>query len=94
MHLAGIALDQAGGAAVLLIANTPVRIAPIDAADAVDAEAVERVVIAEGVLEAGRAPVADDAAGDADRHRADRADEARGRRDGDEAGDRARSRCR
>ena len=37
-----------------------------DAADAMDAEAVERVVIAEHVLEAGRAPVAADAAGDAD----------------------------
>ena len=42
-------------------ANTPVRIAPIDAADRMHAECVERVVIAEHVLETGAAPVADDA---------------------------------
>ena len=42
---------------------------------AVDAEAIERVVVAERVLEGGGAEVAADAAGDADHHRADRADD-------------------
>ncbi len=50
-----------------------------------DAEAVERIVVAEHVLEAGAAPVADHARGDADRKGPDRPDESRGRRDGDEA---------
>ena len=60
-----------------------------DAADAVDAEAVERVVVAEHALQSGHAPVADDAGGDADDQRAGRADKARSRSDGDKAGNRA-----
>jgi hypothetical protein len=54
-----------------------------------DAETVQRVVNTENALEAGDAPVAEHAGGDADHHRTDRADEARGGSDGDEAGDRA-----
>src|SRR5271166_5834740 len=73
--LAGVALEEAGGAAVLLNRKHAGQKRPDHAADAVDAEAVERVVISESVLEAGRAPVAADAAGDADRDRADRTDE-------------------
>ena len=88
--LAGVALEEAGGAAVLLDREHAGQERADHAANAVDAEAVERVVIAEHVFEAGRAPVAADAAGDADRHRADRTNEARGRGDGDEAGDGAR----
>ena len=41
-------------------------------------------------MQAGDAPIAEDASGDADDHRADRADITRGRSDGDEASDRAR----
>src|SRR6202044_131253 len=62
-----------------------------DAADRVHAESVERVVVAEHVLEAGGAPVAANATSDADHQRADRTDKARSRSNGDEAGDRARA---
>src|SRR5271169_6161977 len=88
--LARVTFDEARGAAVLLYGEHAGQKGADHAANAVDAEAVERVVIAEHVLEAGGAPVAADAAGDADRDRADRTDEARGGSDGDEAGDGAR----
>ena len=74
-HLARVAFDEAGVAAVLVDREDAGQDRADDAADAVDAEAVERVVIAEGVLERGGAEVAADAAGDADHHRADRADD-------------------
>ena len=73
--LARVAFDQAGVAAVLVDREHAGQDRADDAADAVDAEAVERVVIAERVLEARSRRVAADAAGDADHHRADRADD-------------------
>jgi hypothetical protein len=60
-----------------------------DAADAVDAEDVERIVIAESMLQAGDAPVADDARRKTDNQCAIDADETASRRDRDEAGNRA-----
>ena len=60
-----------------------------EAADAVDAEGVERVVVAERALQPRHRPEADDAGDDADDQRAGRVDAAGGRRDGDQAGDRA-----
>src|SRR5579883_2339236 len=61
-----------------------------DAADAVHAEGIEAVVVTEGMLEAGRAPIAGKAGGEADGEPARGIDEARGRGDGDEPGDGAR----
>src|SRR5277367_5539572 len=89
--LAGVALQEAGGAAILLDRQHPGQERADHSANAVDAEAIKRVVIAEHVLEASRAPVAADATGDANHHCADRADEAGSRGDGDEARDRARA---
>src|ERR1700722_14524164 len=89
--LVRVALHQAGGATVLLDREHAGQKRADHAADPVDAEAIERVVIAEHGLEPGRTPVAADTTGDADRHRSDRTDEARSRRDGDEASDRARA---
>src|SRR5580704_5413126 len=86
-HLGGIALDEAGGSAVLLDREHAGEDRARGAADAVDAEAVERVVIAEHVLETGGSPIARDAGDGADRQRAGGSDEAQSRRDGDEAGD-------
>src|SRR5208283_3674593 len=77
-NLAGIAFDQARGATVLVDREHAGEQRADDAADRVDAEAVQRVVDAVHALEAGDAPVAEHAGGDADDHRADRADEARG----------------
>src|SRR5947209_13128652 len=79
--LARVALDETRGAAVLLDREYAGQQRADDAADAVDAEAVERVVVAEGVLERSRAEVAADAGGDADDEPANRADEAGGWRD-------------
>src|SRR5690349_16018267 len=76
--LRGIALDQAGRAAVCLDREHAGEDRTGGAAERVHAEGVERVVVAEHVLEAGDAPVADHAGRSADQQRADRADEARG----------------
>ena len=62
-----------------------------DPADAMHAEHVERVVVAEHVLERGRRPEADDAGGEADHQGAARQHEAGGRGDRDQAGDGTRS---
>ena len=59
-------------------------------ADAVHAEGVERIVVAELRLQRGGRPAADRTGGDADDEGARRADEAGSRSDGDETGDRAR----
>ena len=56
------------------------------AADGVDAEGVERVVVAEHLLERGAEEERDDAGEHADDHRAVGGHEAAGRRDDDEAG--------
>ena len=71
-----VAVDQPGQAVpassgvaeIAATANTPASSVPEHAADAVDAEYVERVVIAEPELELGAGPVAD-AAGEACRSR-------------------------
>ena len=65
-HLHAVAFEQAGGAAVFADREHAGEDRAGGAADAVHAEAVERVVVAEGVLERGGAEVAADAAGDAD----------------------------
>jgi len=90
-HLHRIAFEQAGGAAVLVDREHAGEQRAGGAADSVHPERVERVVIAEHVLEAGAAPVADDAGRDADPERAHRTDEARRRRDGHQTGHRARA---
>src|SRR6202034_2490322 len=90
-HLAGIALDQSGGTAVGADSEHAGEDRAGGSANRVHAEGIERVIVAEHVLEAGAAPVADDAGGEADEERSHRADKAGGRRDGDEAGDGARA---
>ena len=70
-------------------ANTPVRIAADDPADAVDAEGIQAVIVAEHMLDGGGAEIASDARNRADYQRAGGVDEARGRRDGDQTRDRA-----
>ena len=59
-----------------------------DAANAVDAEGVERVVITEHLLDVDRREVTSDAGNDADDQRARRIDEARSGSDRDETGNR------
>src|SRR5258708_24134610 len=78
-QLLEVAVERAGGAAVLLHREHAGEEGTDNAADRVDAEAVERVVIAEHVLEAGCAPVAEDASGDAHRHGAGGTPKTRGR---------------
>ena len=60
------------------------------AADAVDAEGIQRIVVAELRLELRAGEEADDARGDAHRQRGHRLHEARGRRDAHQARDQAR----
>src|SRR3984957_2163678 len=90
-ELPDVALQQAGVAAELVDRKHARQQRADDAADRMHAEAIKRIVVAEGVLEGGRAKVAADPASDANHQRADRADEARSRGDGDEAGDCARA---
>src|SRR3974390_2070511 len=90
-HLARVAFDQAGGATILGDREHAGQQCADHATYALDAKAVERVVRTEDPLEARGAPVAENAGGDADHHRTDGADIARGRGDGDEAGDGARA---
>src|SRR5580704_19016168 len=90
-ELLEVAVERAGGAAVLLHREHAGEESTDNAADRVDAEAVEGVVIAEHVLEAGCAPVAEDAGGDTDRHGAGGTDKARGGGDGDQASNRTRA---
>ncbi len=68
----------------------PVPMCADDAADAVDAEHVERVVIAKRILERRAGEEADRADDEAQHDRAQRSGEAGGRRDHDQAGNRAR----
>ena len=65
-HLVGIAFDQAGRAAVGGHGEHAGQDGAGGAADRVDAKRIERIVIAEEVLEPSDAPIADDAGGDAD----------------------------
>src|SRR5262245_13742571 len=95
-HLAAIAFEQAGGAGrARRIGERGDREHAAQqgakrAADAVDAEHVERVVIVEFLLEPGAGPVADRAREQADDQRMPGQDEAGRRRDSAETGDRAR----
>src|SRR6185437_358068 len=59
-----------------------------EAADAVDAESIERIIVLEEGLQANDG-IANDARQQSDGQRAERPDEAGGRRHGDEAGDEA-----
>src|SRR5262249_43897006 len=70
--LAGIVLEEAGGAAILLDGKHAGQDRADHAPDRMHAEAVERVVVAEHALETGCTPVAEDAGRAADRERADR----------------------
>src|SRR6266849_7439358 len=90
-ELTDIALQDAGRSAILLDREHPGEQRADHAADRVDAETIERVVVAEQPLQPGASPIAEHARGDADRKRADRPDKARRRRNGDEARDRARA---
>src|SRR5262245_744318 len=75
--LAGMSVDQSARyAAELLDREHAGQDGADGAADSMDAKGVERVIVAEHVLEAGAAPVADDAGRNADGDRADRVDEA------------------
>src|SRR5215510_5619857 len=65
-ELARISLEQAGGAAILFDREHAGEQRADGAADGVHAEGVERVIVAQHVLQAGAAPVAEDAGGDAD----------------------------
>src|SRR3984957_11925296 len=78
-HLAPVAFDRARSAAVCVDGEYAGQDGAGGAADAVHAEAIERVVVTEHVLQSGAAPVTDEAGGDADGERSHRADEA-GRR--------------
>src|ERR1700728_814533 len=69
-HLAGIAFDQSGGTAKSLDGEYAGEDGAGRATDGVHAEGIERVVVAEEVLEAGAAPVTDNTGGDADSERA------------------------
>src|SRR5262249_5840383 len=85
-ELLDVAIERAGGSAVLLDREDAGEQRADDAADRVHAERVERVIVAEHVLEAGAAPVTHDARRHANDQRADRTDETRRRRDGHKAG--------
>src|SRR6516164_9811820 len=90
-ELPDVSFQQAGVAAEFVDCEHAGQQGADDAADRMHAKGVERVVVAERVLEAGRAPVAADSASNADHQRADRTDEAGSRSDRDKAGDRARA---
>src|SRR5258708_23257692 len=79
-----IAFDQAGRAAVLLDREHAGEQRAHGSPDRVHAECVERIVIAQHVLQAGAAPGAETSSCDPDAPRADRADEAGCRPNGDE----------
>src|SRR5262249_61337748 len=65
-HLHGVAFDQAGCAAVLLDREHAGEQRADGAAAGGHAEGVERVIVAQHALQAGAAPVAEHAGGDAD----------------------------
>src|SRR5262249_2107360 len=76
VELGHVALEHAGGAAVLLDGEHAGEERADDAADGMDAECIERVIVAEHALEAGAAPVAEDAGGCANGERSERPDKA------------------
>src|SRR6185437_2428274 len=89
-NLLGMALEQSGGSADRGGGKHAAEESAGQAADAVDAEYVERVVISEAVLQPGAGPIADAARNGADDDAVPGRDKAGGGRDGAEAGDGAR----
>src|SRR5882762_435028 len=87
-ELTDISLQYARRSAVLLDRKYPGQQRPDDTANRMHAEAIQRVVIAEHVLQAGASPVAGDARGNPDRKSANGSHETRSRRNGNKAGDR------
>src|SRR4029079_9869838 len=67
-HLGGIALDQAGGAAVLIDREYAGEQRTDYSANTMHAEAVECIVRTKDALQSGHAPVAEDAGGHTDCH--------------------------
>src|SRR6516165_387725 len=86
-NLHGVALDQAGSAAIGLNRKHTGKQRAGNAAEAMHTESIERIIVSQHALETGAAPVTHGTGGSADAQRADGADEARRWRDGDEAGD-------
>src|SRR6267154_4339679 len=89
-ELPRIALDETGGLADRRYRKHPAQQRTGDAADAVHTEHVERVIVAELLLELGAGPEADRAREQADHNAVPRQHEAGGRGDGAEASDYAR----
>src|SRR3979490_2784577 len=87
-ELTDISLQYARRSAVLLDRKYPGQQRPDDTAKRMHAEAIQRVVIAEHVLQAGASPVAGDARGNPDRKSANGSHETRSRSNGNKAGDR------
>src|SRR5882672_11148572 len=75
-ELTDISLQNARRSAVLLDREHPGQQCSDDAANRVHAEAIQRIVIAEHVLQAGASPVTDDARGNSDCKGTDGSDEA------------------
>ena len=90
-ELSNVALQNACGSTVLLDREHPGQKRPNDAADRMNAEAIQRIVIAEQALQAGTSPVAADTCPDSDGKGADGPDETGSRRNSHKAGDRARA---
>src|ERR1700731_349721 len=86
-----IALKQTRVAAVLTNGKHAGEQRARGSANRMHSERIKRVIVAEQVLEAGAAPVADEAGRNADPERAQRTDESRGRGDGGQPGHRARA---
>src|SRR3984893_6086437 len=85
-HLHCVALDEAGSTTIGLDREHAREQRAGNAAERMHAESIERIVVAEHVLETGASPVADDTRCSADAQRADGTDKAGGRSDGDEPG--------
>src|SRR6266481_8085620 len=79
-ELSNVALQHARGSAILLDREHPRQQRADDAANRMDAEAIQRIVIAEHALQPGASPVADGAGGHADGKGADGSDETGSRR--------------
>src|ERR1700749_3099374 len=82
-ELTDIAFQNTRGPAILLDREYPGQQRTDDAADRMHAEAIQRIVIAEHVLQAGTSPVADDARGDSDHKGPDGSHETGSRCNGD-----------
>src|SRR6266851_3570432 len=65
-ELTNVPLQNTRGSAILLDRKHPGQQRPDDAANRMHAEAIQRIVVAEQVLQAGASPVADDARANSD----------------------------